>query len=258
MDALEEKDRLAKKIMRALFKEKMILTWYRDKPEGWVMASGLWTPFFINLRLLPSTDPKLYRLVGKAMCSMLKGIGFEPDGKHRIVGIAMAGIPLANAVTLLSNIPSLYTRKLPEEVKTPEDVDKYVNAHGAKSLVEGEFRAGDTLAVVDDVVTKFDSKLMAISLIRQEAAKRNLSVEMKDVFVLIDREQGGAEIAKNTGFNLYSLIPFKSKGMGWLKTKLSKLEYDTITDYLNDPQKYQNKELQEKLKSQAKKASASL
>ncbi len=252
MEEMAEKDKLGKKIMKGLYKGKMILTWYRDKPEGWMLASNLWSPFFINLRLISSVDPKLYKLVGKAMCSLLNSIGFVPDGNHRVVGIAMAGIPLANAVTLLGNIPSLYTRKLPEEVKTQEDVETYMKGHGAKSFVEGEFKSGDKLALVDDIVTRFDSKLAAISLLKQEAAKRNVSIELNDVIVLIDREQGGTEIARQTGYNLYSLIPFRSKGVDWLKNKLSKIEYETITDYLKDPQKYQNKEIQERLKAQAK------
>jgi orotate phosphoribosyltransferase len=251
MDAQQE---LGEKIVRELYKEGMILTWYRDRPQGWTLASGLYSPLYINLRLICSADPELYRLAGKAMAMLLKKNGFVSDGKHRMVGIAMAGIPLANAATLESGVPSLYTRKLPEDVKTPEELDKYIRAHGQKALVEGDFEAGDRLAMVDDLVSTFDSKLLARSQIEQEIKRRDLpGVTVGDVFVLLDREQGGVEAAKKSGMNLHSLIPFASKGLDWLKDSLSEVEYTTIKDYLSNPQKYQTVEMREKLRALAQK-----
>ena len=247
-------EELGRQIMKGLYKERMILTWYRDRPAGWTLVSGLYSPIFINLRLICSADTELYRLVGKAMAKMMKRSGFVPDGRHRAVGIAMAGIPLANAATLEGGVPSLYTRKLPEEVKTKEELENYMRAHGQKSLVEGDLRDGDRLAIIDDLVTKFDSKLLAKSQIEQEAARRNISdVVVSDVFVLLDREQGAAEAARNAGVRLHSLIPFRSKGLEWLRDQISDVEYDTIKDYLDDPQKYQSDEARERLQSMAPK-----
>lgn len=250
------REELGKRIIEGLYKNRMILTWKRDKPEGWTLMSGLWSPFFINLRLISSTDPELYRMVAEGMGMLLDDIGFKADGKHRIVGVAMAGIPFANALTLQKGIPSLYTRKLPEEVKTPEELERYMKAHGQKSLVEGEIKDGDTLAIVDDLVARFDSKILAISQVNQEAEKRGIKVGLRDVIVLIDREQGGADRAKAAGYNLHALIPFLSKGIGWLKDQFSEEEYNVITDYLKDTEKYQDKAVQEKLRNEVGKSSA--
>ncbi len=245
---MDEREELGKKIVQGLYREGMILTWYRDRPQGWTLSSGLWSPFYINLRVICSASTELYRLTGKAIALQLKEAGFSPDGKHKLVGIAMGGIPLANAATLETNIPSLYTRKLPEEVKTPEQLDKYLNDHGQRALVEGDFNPGDTLAIVDDLIVKFDSKLLARRQIEQEAQRRKFSnVTINDVFIVLDREQGGQEIAKKEGMTVHSLIPFKSKGLDWLKDSLSPIEYETMVDYLNDNQKYQDKAMQEKL-----------
>jgi orotate phosphoribosyltransferase len=249
----EKRENLGREIMRGLYETGMILTWYRDKPEGWVMASGLWTPFYITLRLLPS-HPELYRKAGNAMSMLLADIGFKSNNNDKVVGIAMAGVPLANAITLESDIPSLYTRKLPEDVKTPEDVERYVQSHGQHALVEGELKSGDRLALVDDLVTRFDSKLLAIGQINQEIKRRGLTdIRLKDIIVLLDREQGGAEKAKQLGYSLTAFIPFASKGMGWLKDSLSEIEYNTIVDYLKDSKKYQDKVVQERLAKMAQK-----
>jgi orotate phosphoribosyltransferase len=108
------------------------------------------------------------------------------------------------------------------------------------------------MAIVDDLVTKFNSKLLAKSQVEQEAARRKITgIDVKDFVVLLDREQGGAETARSLGLNLYSFIPFASKGLYWLKDRFSETEYDVLTDYLKDPAKYQDKELQTKLQKMA-------
>lgn len=243
------REQLGREIISSLYKERMILTWYRDKPEGWIMAGGLWSPFYLNLRPISSAkDPELYGKAGRAIGMMLEDIGFVPDGKHKVVGVAMAGIPLANAVTLQNGIPSLYTRKLPEDVKTLEKLNEYMAAHGQHALIEGEIESGNILAIIDDVVTTFGNMLLAEGQVEQEIKMRMLTdVTAKDFITLVDREQGGAERAKHLGFNLSSFIPFASKGLNWLKIELAEVEYKTMTDYLKDPAKYQDKELQKNL-----------
>lgn len=247
----EKRESLGKEIMEDLLREKMLLIWSRDKPEGWVMASGLWSPFYLNIRVI-SSYPKLYKKAAEAINFMLNDIGVKPNGRDKVVGIAMAGVPLANAITFMSGIPSLYTRKLPEEVKTPEDVERYLHSHGNKALVEGEMKSGDRLILVDDLVTRFDSKLLAIGQINGEIKRRKLTnVETKDIVVLLDREQGGVEKARELGYSLHAFIPFASKGIGWLKDSLTEVEYEVITDYIKNTEKYQKKEIQAELEAKA-------
>ena len=114
-------------------------------------------------------------------------------------------------------------------------------------LIEGKFEAGDQIAVIDDLATKFDSKLVAIEQINYETEKRGLKVECNEVVVLLDREQGAADVARQYGISFHSLIPFKSKGVKWLKTSLSEIEYEVITEYLRDDEKYQDAEVQKEL-----------
>ena len=132
------KETLAEEITIGLRQEGMILTWYRDNPEGWRLTSGLWSPYYVNMRLL-TTSPDLYTKVGRAFCIMLEEAGFGPSN-CKTVGIAMAGIPIANAVTLMAGIPSLYTRKLPENIRTAEDLERYTSSHGQHALVEGNLK----------------------------------------------------------------------------------------------------------------------
>ena len=118
---------------------------------------------------------------------------------------------------------------------------------GEHALVEGELKEGDIFVAVDDLVTKFDSKVIAIEQLKKEAERRKCSITCNDVAVLVDREQGGKEAAKNFGIKLHALIPFKQKGIEWLRDYLSPLEYEVIKDYLENPEKYQDEENRKKL-----------
>jgi orotate phosphoribosyltransferase len=251
MEWSEEKGNLGKKITQMLFSQGMIKTWYRDKPDGWVTVSGLWSPFYIQLRPLSSyaNSREILQHVGTGMGKLIR---HEAPHVNKLIGVAAAGIPIAVAITMQEGIPSCYTRKL-EGIKSIDEFESRIHEYGEHALIEGEIADGDVIGVVDDLVTRFDSKLLALEQVKHEIGRREkecakkLNVTCKDIFVLLDREQGAVEKARSLDLNLYSLIPFKSKGIHWLKESLTKLEYDTIVDYLGNYAKYQDKNVQRKL-----------
>ena len=127
-----------------------------------------------------------------------------------------------------------------EGIRSLEEFRASIEKYGEHALVEGDFKNGDRIIVVDDLVAKFDSKLIVIEQVKCEVENRGLSnVICRDVAVLIDREQGACQRAKEYGISLYSLIPFETKGLPWLKEKMSSQEYQVITEYLGNPDKYQ-------------------
>lgn len=246
-------EHIKKEIIKEMYDTGQILTWYRDRPEGWRLASGLWSPLYINERSMPS-NPRTFQKAVEALGSMLIGLGYRPYGKDKVVGLAMAGVPFASALSAVFGFPALYTRKLPEEVKTGDDVERYIKSHGQHALVEGELNHGDRLVMIDDLVTRFDSKLLAMGQINGELLRRNISgTSMKDIVVLIDREQGGVEKAEACGYGLHSVIRFKSEGLGLLKNSISDIEYSVIAEYLSDGSRFQNKEIQDRLREAAMK-----
>jgi uridine monophosphate synthetase len=232
----EEKEELGKEITRLLYEKGLIKTWYRDNPDGWTLISGLWSPFYIQLRPLASY-PELLRRVGYALGKIIKE---ECKAVNKVVGVAMTGIPIA--CTLQGDLPALWTRKI--GARSLDEFKKNIRSYGEHRLVEGELENGDQIAVIDDLATKFDSKLVAIEQIRYETKKRGLKVECNEVVVLLDREQGAADVARQNGISFHSLIPFKLKGVKWLKPSLSEIEYEVITEYLRDNDKYQDTEVQ--------------
>ncbi len=243
MEWNREKTYLGKNIIKDLFEMGIIKTWQRDKHDGWILVSGIWSPFYIQLRKICSY-PRLLKNVGYAMGKMIE---HECRG-NKLLGIAMAGIPIATAISLAMNIPTCFTRKI-EGVRSQDDFKKKVASYGEHALIEGEMEEGDVFVAIDDLVTGFNSKMVALEQLQHEAQKRNISVTCTEVAVLIDREQGAEETAQKFGIGLHSLIPFQSKGLEWLKEYLTKMEYETISDYLIQPEKYQDPKIQSRLKN---------
>lgn len=247
MDWENEKERLGKEIIFSFYNEGMIKTWYRDKPEGWFLVSGLWSPMYIQLRGLLSY-PKLLAKIGNALSQMIE---FEIKNATKLVGIAMAGIPIAVATSLSADIPCAMTRKL-DNIKTINDFENNLKTYGEHSLLEGELASHDRVVLIDDLVTRFDSKLVALKQVEYEIKKRTLNdVICSDVVVVFDREQGAKQEALKYKVQLHSLISFKSTGIKWLAELMSKKEVDVLTDYLDDSEKYQNPEIQVQLMNDA-------
>lgn len=234
MTGSNEKEETGKRIINLLYESGMIKTWFKEKNEGWTLFSGLWSPVYINLRSIGSKPNSniILKEVGLALGNIIK----NDTNANKIVGVSMAGIPLAVATTMCCNIPSCFTRKV--------DKDGKVESYGEKDLIEGDICDGDELVILDDIVTKLASKLQALKQIKQVAKSNRLNVKCSDVIVLLDRGQGANAIAKENNLNLFSLINFKENGIEWLKPKLSDIEYSVIKDYLENEEKFQDKKYQ--------------
>ncbi len=256
-DALRK---VGRSIITGYARNDMVLFWDRNYPglprqagDMFKMADGSLSPIYLTLRALPSVeaDPRLYDVhVPRAAQLILREIGAldekgRPVPKTKVIGLAMAGIPLVDAIRLTTGIPALYTRKLPDDVKTEEDVEKYLKAHGAHALVEGIIKDGDRIILWDDLVTKFKSKLLGGGQAKQEVLRRGLkNVTIEDVCVLVDREQGGTAEAVQHGYKLHAVVPFRSKGLGWLEQTgtITSLESRITREYFENPTSFQTPE----------------
>jgi len=65
--------------------------------------------------------------------------------------------------------------------------------------VEGDFQPGQTAVVIDDLTTTGETKIESI----EKLTSAGLAV--RDIVVLIDREQGAAELLAGAGYQLHSV-----------------------------------------------------
>lgn len=199
------------------------------------------------LRDAPSR-PHVFRLVVKTTSALLR---VAAPNANRLVGLAATGIPIAAAVAYEMGIPMGFNRKLPN-VRNLEELEREVHKYGGHRLVEGDFFPGDRIVIFDDVVSHFDSKEIAIEQLRMELSSRKINnVEVDAVVVLIDRGTEARERALAAGTRLERLVVLGEDCELMLKGIATDREIEVIQDYVYNPDRYQDKRLQSKLRDEA-------
>jgi orotate phosphoribosyltransferase len=174
--------------LRALLLAKSV------KTGDFVLASGARSNLYVDCRVT-TLDARGSVLVGQLMHELVrseeKTRGVKVDA---LGGLTMGADPISLATAMRSSIAADGTPLRCFVVR------KEAKGHGRGKRIEGNFAPGDTVVVVDDVITTGESTLKAIAAVEEEGAK------VAFVVVLVDREEGGRANIESKGYAIASLF----------------------------------------------------
>ena len=145
------------------------------------LKSGVLSPIYVDMRLLVS-DPETLEMVAEHLFALTVDLKYD-----RLAAIPYAALPIGVALSLRTRQPLVYPRK---ERK----------AYGTGRPVEGHYVQGERVLLIDDVITRGDSKIEAVETLREAG------LVVEHIAVLLDREGGGVEMLRSEGFQVHAAL----------------------------------------------------
>ncbi|MFC5051237.1 orotate phosphoribosyltransferase [Rubritalea spongiae] len=173
--------------LKSLLLEKSVRT------GEFTLASGAKSDLYIDCRVtaLDSVGARLVGQLGwKVVRERIQSEGLEIDA---IGGMTMGADPISLAVGMTSAMEN------PDEMIQVFNIRKEPKGHGRGKQIEGNFKEGDQVVVVDDVITTGGSTIKAIEAIERAGGT------VKFALVLVDREEGGRAAIEARGIPVVSL-----------------------------------------------------
>ena len=152
------------------------------------LSSGRASTLYIDARLT-TVSPDGLALVGPSALAAIEGAGWRVDA---VGGLTLGADPVSYAIASASQLAGRPVRAF--------TVRKEAKAHGTGRLIEGPFRSGDRVAIVEDVITTGGSALRAIDAVRAAGG------EVAGVLAVVDREEGGREAIAAAGVPVIALV----------------------------------------------------
>lgn len=145
-----------------------------------VLSSGLRSTYYFD-KYLFETRPSILRRLAHHMSLLV------PPACDRIAGPALGAVAIATALSLETGLPFVIVKS---EVK----------AYGTARLIEGELHPGESVVLVEDIVTSGTQAL------RAAASVRSLGARVISLIAVVDRDEGGAEAMAAAGIHYTALF----------------------------------------------------
>lgn len=125
---------------------------YQDKPFTW--SSGWKSPIYCDNRFSLSF-PELRTYIKNSLAEVIRT---RFPKAEVIAGVATAGIPQGALVADVLGLPFAYVRPKPKD-------------HGMENLIEGRIEAGQSVVLVEDLISTGGSSLKAAVALREAGAR---------------------------------------------------------------------------------------
>ncbi len=159
-----------------------------------ILASGKKAKYYCDSKQI-TLSSKGVRLVGDGMLQLMEGEDFPAA----VGGMSIGADPIVASIITMADVQG---KELQGFL-----VRKEAKGHGTNKFIEGPVKPGDSVIIVEDVVTTGGSSLKAI----ERAEEFGLKVKM--VLAILDRMEGGREAFAKAGYELKSLFTIRDFGI---------------------------------------------
>ena len=173
----------------ALLKERSV------RRGTFTLASGRQSSFYVDARCTTMAAAGL-ALVGELGLEAIRAAGWPVQ---LVGGLTMGADPVAYAIARAS-------RDVPPTVDA-FSVRKEAKQHGAARRIEGCFRAGTPLVIVEDVITTGAAAITAVDAVREAGGL------VSGVLAVVDREEGGRAAIERHGCQVVTLVTARDLGV---------------------------------------------
>ena len=158
------------------------------------LASGAKSDFYVDARVT-TLDPRGATLIGKVGWDLLRKTASELGYKVDAVGgLTMGADPIALSIGVTAYADN------PEAFPQVFTVRKKVKEHGRHKLIEGNFAKGNSVVIIEDVITTGGSAMQAIDAVESEGGR------VAFVVALVDRQEGGRAAIEARGHKVVAIF----------------------------------------------------
>lgn len=144
---------------------------------SFTLASGAQSDLYVDAKLT-TLDPRCALLIGKIGWELIKQTAAEKDLRVDAVGgLTMGADPIALSIGIAAQLEN------PASTLRVFNARKEPKKHGLTKNLEGNFSAGDSVVVIDDVITTGGSTIQAIDKIVADGGQVAFAI------VLVDRQE---------------------------------------------------------------------
>jgi orotate phosphoribosyltransferase len=162
--------------------------------EGdFVLRSGKRSKYYLD-KYLFETDPQVLRGIVFELASMLREELASGSDYQRLAAPELGGVVLGAGLSLELGIPLLLVRKKSKE-------------YGTTKQIEGRFEPGERVAIIEDIVTSGGAAIQAAESLREAG------LDVRDLYCVVDRQEGGAAAASAAGLTLRPLFTSSELGI---------------------------------------------
>ena len=185
--------------------------------EPYILTSGWASPVYVDCRKVISFPRARSTICNLMTAAILREVGYE--SAEAVAGGETAGIPYAAWVSERMGLPMLYVRKK-------------AKGFGRNAQIEGDFRDGDRVVLVEDLASDGASKVNFVNALREAGAKVDHSFVVFFYGVFPGAMKSLEEIGVNLGYlcNWWDVLEVVEE-----EGQFGKKAIEAVRSFLHDP-----------------------